>query len=720
MSVTTELAKPTARIVVLAEITAGVWCRAWVVDGTYTNSYKVTLTDEVSAVKWNRATSLTLQTSAANVNSNAGSWFWDRSTSVLWVRPPSGSIFANVVQAIVKFYFSHPKPKTLNDRFYDPRVLTAPALSRRIEAMFGNIAQIGGGSIVLANMDGYFNGKIDYQWNAGAVVLKIGVDTPAAEMAWADYETVATWVVEEWSRDESTFTLRLTEAKSKLKAKLPFEFYTRAAYPNIEEDHIGKPLPIVYGAVFGAAATLIDPGSKQFKVANHAIKELTEVRIRKTYDETKTRTLGASSWYLYTTNVWRYYLEDEEGKSVSFDGTAIVEAEDLEDCIATASRWYAEDNFIYVHPASGNTMASGTYVLTSIKQIEAWDNINFATRDLANGQFTLGDDWSIGQEVSIDLKGKATSGVLIENSIDIIEDILTTVGATNLNAASFTDASAQLLLGTTITARNRYARSIGIVLTQPREVIETIGEILEQIGGYLYSDELGQYTIGLFEPQPGEALIAIDDLEILSFGETNDTKDIVTKLNSNFAKRERDEWSQNLITESTATQSINDQAEPVVKEMDLMFKSERDALDYNRRTLIHQGSALRLLTLRLPWTQWLRDPGEQVRLTSDRHDVDEVMEVIETRIDLGQKNVTLKLGNLRAWQDAPGFWVGDSDVLPTRFATLTGYAAGSLVWNASWDPEIKQWARQNVGYWTDANGFASTADPESFIPSAWI
>lgn len=720
MTVSEAIQKPTSTLIILAEITAGVWCRAWVVDGTLTNSYSIAMADEVTSVKWNRDTTLTQQASAADVNSNAGAWYWDRAASLLWVRPVSGSIFANVVQAFVTFYVGNPTAKTLNDRFYAPRLVSAPALSQRIEAMFGDVAQIGGGSLVLANVDGFFNTRQHYQWNAGGVVLKLGVDTAAGAMAWADYQTGATWVVEDWERSADSFTLRLSEAKSKLKSKLPFEFFARADYSNIEDATVGKPIPIIYGTVFGAPAVLIDPGAKQFKVCGHAIKELSEVRIRKSFDESKTRTVAAGSWRGYATNVWRYFLEDEEGAAVSYNGTAIPKADDLDDCIATANRWWDEDNFIYVHPASGADMSTGAYVVQSVKQLEAWDNINFASRNLTNGTFTLGDDWTIGQEISVDLKGKTSGGALIENSIDIIKDILTSVGATNQNTSSFTEAASRLLIGTTITGRSRYTRSVGIVLSEPREVLEIINEILEQIGAFLYSDELGQYTIGLFEPQPGEALQTIDDLHITGFSDRAETKDIVSSVNSRFARRERDNWSQNLISSTVATQYANDQAEPVVKEMDLLFATERDAEDYNARTRVHLGSALRLWDIRTPWIHWLRAPGEQVRLLSDRFDIDEIAEVIERRVDVGAKTVNLKLGNLRAWSDAPGFWVSDAATLPTRFATLTGYGAGSLVWNAAWDSEIKKWARQNVGYWTDDNGFANSADPESFIPSAWI
>src|SRR5690349_21055043 len=115
MTVSQAIQKPTATIVILAEITACLHCRAWIVDGTLTNSYKISTALEITAVKWNLTTDLDAETSAANVDANAGSWYWDRATGVLWVRPPSGQdIFENTVQAFAAFYFSHPLNRILN------------------------------------------------------------------------------------------------------------------------------------------------------------------------------------------------------------------------------------------------------------------------------------------------------------------------------------------------------------------------------------------------------------------------------------------------------------------------------------------------------------------------------------------------------------------------------------------------------------------------------
>ena len=716
MTVAQAIQRPTASVVILAEITAGVWCRAWVVDGTYTNTYKVNIAEEIDSVKWNGTTTLTERASAALVDANAGSWYWDGAT--LWVRPVSGSIFDAVVQAFAIFRFSNPKSKILNDLFWDPRLLSAPNISQRIEPVFGGVGQIGGGSMTLANADGYFDGMQDYQWRAGVVTLKIGVDLADADMAWADYETLATWAIQDHARDEQTFRLQLLERKARTKAKLPQAFFNRTDYPNIDEEWIGKPVPIAYGTLYGIEPVLINPGTRQFLVAGHAIREFSAVRIESTVDEFHERTVTA--WYPYSGTVWRNYLPDEEVTSVKFNGTALTHIDSLDDVLTTAGSWTSSESFTYVNPSSGQTMTSGTYSVESKNPVTAWRQVNFSSTDAANGKFIMGEDWSIGQGISVDIKGKTDSGVFMDSSIDIIEDLLTLAGETNLDSASFTTARAWLKIGTDEYGNEVHMSKVGVYLNEAEEVMETVGKVLGQIGAYLFSDATGQFSIGVFMPQPGNALPLFTDQDLLEFEEASEGDELPSEIEGRYNERTNDGWTEIINRERLSNQYLNAQPTPVIREEDIYLTTERDAQYWADRVLLLQGSPLKRYSAAIPWQAMTLQPGDQIRVKSTARGVDAVLEVLETKLDLAAKKVSLSLGNLRGYADSAGFWVADAAVLPTDFAALTGYSAGSLNWNASWDDEIKTWARQNVGYWTDANGFAGTTDPDSFMGSVWI
>lgn len=719
MTVAQALQKPTATVIILAEITCGVWCRAWVVDGTYTNTYKVTLGQEVESVMWNGDTDLTERASLALVDANAGSWLWDGAT--LWVRPVSGSIFDAVVQAFVQFWFCHPKIKILGNQPYDPRLLTAPNLSQRIEAVFGDVGQRGGGNMVLANADGYFNAMQSYQWNAGTVTLRIGVDTPAGEMSSGSYETLATWKIEDWSRNETDFTLKLAEPKGKIGTKLPLDLFNRDDFPAIEKEEVGKPVALAYGILYGRKPIVIDAANKTLKVAAAGwCRQFLRVRIKKSREEPLSTTTAAADWVLHSSDTYKYHLPGEEVRNVTSDGDSLTKQNSIADVISTNGSWYAESDYVFVNPQGGETISSETYIIASVKTADSFETANFASTDAANGEFTLGDDWIPGTEVSVDFEGKPHSnGELMANAVDIVEDILATVGETNLNAASFTEARARLKIGTDINGREFHVRKPAVYLEEAREATEIVGDILAVVGGFYYTDNLGQITVGIMEPEPGENLPRIG-LEILDFEERNETRNLITKIVGRFARRDQDNYEQIHEEEREDLQIVSGQAEPNTRENELGFWEEADAEYFAQRALILEGQPLKTYTLTTPWTQFQRHPGDQVWVISERYDLDQVLEVLEVRIDLGAKRTTLTVGNLRGFEDAVGFWVADADVLPARFAPLAGYGAGSLVWNASWHPEIKLWARQNVGYWTDANGFADPADPQSFIPSCWF
>lgn len=723
---------PTLTPIVLAQVTVGIWARNWLVDGTLTNSFKVsaTRTDargkvfslNLTSVRWNLTTLLTLQTSAANVNTTPGSWYSDG--TILWVRPPSGqNIFTNTVQAFATFYFSH-TARVLNEVFWEPRMSSVPNLSQRIEALFGGVGQIGGGSMALFNHDGYFNEMQDFQWHHGSVVLRLGVDFPHGRvMEWADYQTIATWSVREWRRDETMFTLNLEEPKAKIKTKVPFTFFDRTTYPNIEDSTVGKPIPVAYGRLLGIKPTLIDPGLKKFKVAGHAIKSFDGVRLKLNREEVRTFMVPTGDWLPYQGAAFRYYLANEEAINVTFNTTSLADENSPEDVVATPGSWGTSENFVYLNPPSGQSIHSGAYAITAKNTVESFATTNFASVNAALAEFTLGNDWAIGTEVSVDFRGKPNAdNSVMENPSDIVLDLLTSVGETSIDSTSFTMAKACFQIGTDENGNLVHRMRPAVYLDEAREVLSTIGLINELTGCFLYSDELGRFHMGAFTPEQGEPLKVYNDLDLLDFEEMTDSEETFSKYITRFEERLQDDFAQVETVERAAFQFIAGQPNPVVEERTVELSEERDAEYWTQRQLGMRGEPLKLFTLRLPWNALMRRPGEQVRIESSARQLDQVFEVLEVRRDLSARQVTMVVGNLRNWKDEPGFWVADSDVLPSRFAAHASYLAGNLFWDNArqLDPDIQLWCRQNVGYWCDENGFANSTIADAFLPSVWV
>lgn len=299
------LSKPTSSLVFLCELTAGKPITAWIQHaGTV---YKTPCAQEVIELQIGlpgKSTSpryaLEPKTiPAAGVDSlSAGSpWYWDGSFLYIDTTKWSGANdlpFDNIILAIVKFHFSN-TPKLFSNHFYDPRLTNIPNLSLRIESKFSGVGQIGGGDCSFANSDRYFDALAELNWEAGRATFKMGIDRPDIEMEFDSYRPLGVWGIEATTHDEKTFQVKLVELKTLLDRELPLETFKTAPahdkdtsyWPNLSRNDQGKPVPLVYGYVYGVQPVATSPSEKKFKLAGHRIAGIIDVR-KKNEDDTWT------------------------------------------------------------------------------------------------------------------------------------------------------------------------------------------------------------------------------------------------------------------------------------------------------------------------------------------------------------------------------------------------------------------------------------------------
>lgn len=119
---------------------------------------------------------LTEAASLAAAEAAAGSYFWDSSAGRVYVRlaadaDPRGQ----VVQAVLRFAVAT-HPKLFAGEPFEPRLFGVPDVSLRIPERFGGRPEYGGGTVELANEDGWFDALAGLEWDAGRVDLYVGVD----------------------------------------------------------------------------------------------------------------------------------------------------------------------------------------------------------------------------------------------------------------------------------------------------------------------------------------------------------------------------------------------------------------------------------------------------------------------------------------------------------------------------------------------------------------
>lgn len=275
MTLTNAIQRAAVRMRYLAVLTGNVLLRGWIVHSA--NAYKVPSSYSFTSLAFN-TTALTLRASIALVEANAGSWFQDVDGTV-YVKPPAAQdIYAAALVAKLNYYFA--KESTIVDtQYYEGRLASVPALSLRIEPRFSGVGQVGTGSCSFRNEDGFFAEKTDIRWLS--VQFSVGADTPTSTASAGEYVPFGFWKVADTQRNGSQFQMNLVEPKAALQNKTPIETYTRAAYPAIGDNDVGKPIPRIYGKVFGITPVCVDPTAKRFKVAGHAVYEFSEIRIFK-------------------------------------------------------------------------------------------------------------------------------------------------------------------------------------------------------------------------------------------------------------------------------------------------------------------------------------------------------------------------------------------------------------------------------------------------------
>lgn len=706
MTFNTAVAERSGNMVVCITANPGVWLRAWVAD--LANSFKTPFKFTPSSVLWNATTALTLQSSAATVNSNAGSYWTDG--TYIYVRPPSGqSIYSGTIQAIVPQYFSN-YPKNYSGTQYDARIKSTPSISQRIEARFGGVAQIGGGTVTLINSDGYFDSKMDWQWDAGLVTIKLGLDIDGSVATTSDLQQIAVWAVDQHSKTQEGFTLRLVDSRTRIKAKIPVDTFTRTAFPNIEPSEEGKTIPTVYGKVLGVKPTAVDPALKQFKVASHAVTSFDGVRIKQEIDELFS--VYFVDFLPYTSPLYRKYLPSVEILQVKNNGALLAKVDSVGDCSANANSYYYAESWLYINVGTNSIGILAEYQRKSSR----WVASSFSSYDLSSATFILGVDWSIGQDVSVDFTGKSGS-----TGPEIIQDLLTVAGETAINTSSFTTAKAAFIVGTDSYNVSTCKMCLGLNIDKPRELAQIIGDINAVAHTFVYSDSSGNFSIGAFEPKPVALVYSISDLDLIDITDSMEPADVANSFVTNWAKYTQEDYSQTYTHTRSEGINLHNQPEDIIVEKDVPFTDEADAILYTQRTSLMRSRPLRKLTVTLHWKGWLFGLGDQVSLNFKARGIAGKFEVIERTADVVSSRIRLVLGDLRGFGDSVGFWVADAPTLPTAFAALTGYGSGSAAsWNSSWHADIKAWARRNVGYWTDDNGLADSTDPDSFMSSTWF
>lgn len=231
----------------------------------------------------------TSQSAWTDLRTNTSSFYYDYSTTVLYVRftdskPPDffGSIKAGITTGAAN------QDIYLNDIFYEGRVLSVPQIDLQADDNFYGILKYSSGSVKLLNTDGFYDSFSNEDLFGQPVRIKIGgYMRDGTKLAYSDYKTLVTGYYSGSSSDWDTFEIEIGDIREKLGKTLPDRFLSITDFAYLSDDNVNKPMNLIWGACDSVPCPCLNdeqsaPTNYKFLVAditNHSIKSLRAVYV---------------------------------------------------------------------------------------------------------------------------------------------------------------------------------------------------------------------------------------------------------------------------------------------------------------------------------------------------------------------------------------------------------------------------------------------------------
>lgn len=533
-------------------------------------------------------------------------------------------------------------------------------------------------------------------------------------MAREDYQALGKWRVESWERSTSLF-LRLVDLKTRLVASVPPNLYGYETYPAMDSQKVGQPIPIAYGTIKGAEATLIDGALKKFKVAGHAILKFDGFFADgQPFTPTTTdTTLAEFTWSEYLNNNVTLDVSTVGGSgqitavTILNPGSGYEVGERITDALV-ASGATGGTGAIFTVTAIGQSGEVTAVAITSGGSGYATDNILQSTAKTPD-------------KLSITVDFTCTIG----NPVDIVEDLLTVWGG-ELASDLFTPSSGHAREGQgfgTFGARTRYVLGynsatgrevnrpeISLYLDRQRKITDVIKTVEKFAFGMFYTNMDGLFTFRTWEPVQGESVVmAFEESEIFDVVPEAQTADKLTAVSVSYQKDLTANTSQTLLVEDAEGRYLSGLNANIIEEVEAPLYHLADAEEWASRYLFMRSRPTWEYVAEVNQRAWNLQPGDAVRLTYPKRGIDGLFEVLGASFTPGDGMVRLTLSDWRNYADTVAFVSGSAPSFP---ATLGGASADT--WSSAWTDDQAKWARENVAYAHTDYEFVDLTDSRSF------
>ena len=338
------------------------------------------------------------------------------------------------------------------------------------------------------------------------------------------------------------------------------------------------------------------------------------------------------------------------------------------------------------------------------------------TIDLGDSEFTF-DGWNGEDTLYADVVADSA------NPVDCIKLLLTDpVRGANLDLAELDTASSGKGFGVN-GARLKYvvgldfttgaeatSIEIGLYVDSRRKVNDLIETVKAAAFGFVYVDAAGLWQYRAWEPEVGDGQLVIteDNIEGMLRPSATATEPITKAVAKYNEKHNFDEFS-TATYEDTNLNRLRDLPISSIREKEVPISNRRGAELWTNRQVLIRGRARRMFNFRGTSELKLAEPGDNIRLNYAPLGIDESVLILDVTQKPGGLTVAIKATDNFGFRDFSGFWTADSPTFPAELggATIT-------TWDDTWTDAQKLWARENLGFWTDDNGYADSADDPVF------
>lgn len=351
------------------------------------------------------------------------------------------------------------------------------------------------------------------------------------------------------------------------------------------------------------------------------------------------------------------------------------------------------------------------------------DSFTPDTIDLANGEITY-SGWDGTREIFADIVADGA------NPIDALKLLLTdeTRGAnipldsldTDSTGKGFgvTGARLDYIYGTdSLTGADAITLPIGLYMDESKDVSFWTKQVAAIAFIIFYVDRTGLYQAKAWKPEVSEGLpeITLDKQTTpvaVSISATEPFTRVVARYNKNHG------LDGDSITEYSddRLRQLRGLQQHATLDKEIPISTRFGARLWAEMTVNLRGRPQRLYKIKTIQEFMTVEPGDHVRIISEELDINEVVEVLAPTSTPGDYEVIITATNQRGWKDTSGFWAPESPAFPSSLggATIT-------TWDDGWTDAQKTWARENLGFWTDDDGYIATDDrAETYYRSRWF